>query len=80
MSHQEISGVAIETATLGQSGLDVNNANKTYPLRTIPGNYTGLNVVCIMYAALQQVAPNQDAGFDIKADYEAALRIFNQTG
>lgn len=80
MSHQEISGVAIETATLGQSGLDVNNPNKTYPLKTIPGNYTGLNVVCIMYAALQQVAPDQDVGFDIKAEYEAALRIFNQTG
>ncbi len=77
MSNQEIKGVALETAALGQSGLDVNNPNKTYPLRSIPGNYTGLNVVCIMYAAFQQVAPDQDVGFDIKAEYEAALRMFN---
>ncbi|MBS3954222.1 MAG: tetratricopeptide repeat protein [Methylomicrobium sp.] len=75
MSDQEISGVALETATLGQSGLDVNNPNKTYPLRSIPGNYTGLNIVCIMYAALERIAPGQDAGFDIKAEYEEALRI-----
>lgn len=80
MSHQEIAGVALESATLGQSGLDVNNSNKTYQLRTIPGNYTGLNVVCILHTALQQVAPGQDAGFDIKAEYEEALKIFNQKG
>lgn len=77
MSPQEVAGVAIETATLGQSGLDVNNPNKTYQLRSILGEYTGLNVVCIMYVALAQVAPGQDVGFDIKAEYEEALRIFN---
>jgi tetratricopeptide (TPR) repeat protein len=80
MSSQEIKGVALETATLGQSGLDVNNPDKRYQLRSIPGNYTGLNVVCIMYAALQQVAPGQDVGFDIKAEYEEALKVFNQKG
>jgi tetratricopeptide (TPR) repeat protein len=78
MSHQEIAGVAIETATLGQSGLDVNNPNKTYQLRSIPGNYTGLNVVCILHTALQQVAPGQDSGFDIKAEYEEALKAFTE--
>lgn len=80
MSHQEIAGVALETATLGHSGLDVNNPDKSYQLRSIPGNYTGLNVVCIMYAALQQVAPGQDVGFDIQAEYEEALILFNQKG
>ncbi|WP_431065688.1 tetratricopeptide repeat protein [Methylotuvimicrobium sp.] len=78
MSHQEIAGVALETATLGQSGLDVNNPDKTYLLRSIPGNYTGLNVVCIMYVAIQQIAPGQDVGFDIKAEYEEALKAFNK--
>ena len=76
MSHQEVAGVALETAALGQSGLDVNNPNKTYQLRSIPGAYTGLNVVCIMYVAIEQVAPGQDVGFDIKSEYEEALRIF----
>lgn len=78
LSPQEIKGVALETATLGQSGLDVNNPDKTYQLRSIPGNYTGLNVVCIMYAALQQMVPGQDVGFDIKVEYEEALKLFNQ--
>jgi len=77
MSPQEVAGVAMETATLGQGGLDVNNPNKTYQLRAVPGNYTGLQVVCFMYVALEQVAPGQDIGFDLKAEYEEALRIHN---
>lgn len=79
LSHQEVAGVAMETAALGQSGLDVNNSNKTYQLRAVPGNYTGLQVVCFMYVALEQVAPGQDIGFDLKAEYDEALRLY-QTG
>ncbi|MEI8574786.1 tetratricopeptide repeat protein [Methylomonas sp. LW13] len=79
MSHQEVAGVALETAALGQGGLDVNNPNKTYQLRAVPGNYTGLQVVCFMYVALEQVAPGQDIGFDLKAEYEEALRMFKSS-
>jgi tetratricopeptide (TPR) repeat protein len=76
MTPQEVAGVAMETAALGQSGLDVNNPNKTYQLRAVPGNYTGLQVICFMYVALAQVAPGQDIGFDLKAEYEEALSLF----
>ena len=78
MTPQEIGGVALETATLGESGLNVNSPDKVYQLRTLPGKYTGLNVVCIMHTALQQVAPGQDSGFDIKAEYDEALKQFNK--
>jgi tetratricopeptide (TPR) repeat protein len=77
MSPQEVAGLAMEAAALGQSGLDVNNPNKTYQLRAVPGNYTGLQVVCFMYVALEQVAPGQDLGFDLKAEFEEALKVFN---
>lgn len=80
MSPQAIAGVAMETATLGQSGLDVNNPSKTYQLRTIPGDYTGLNVVCILHSAIQKVAPGNDSGFDVQAEYKAALELFDKQG
>ena len=80
MSTQGIAGVAMETATLGQSGLDVNNPSKTYQLRTIPGEYTGLNVVCILHCAIQKVAPGNDSGFDVQAEYKAALELFDKQG
>lgn len=78
MSQHEIAGVAMEAATLGQSGLDVNNPDKSYQLRTIPGNYTGLNVVCILHTAIQKVAPGNDSGFDVQAEYEEAMNLFKQ--
>jgi len=78
MPTKAIAGVAMETATLGQSGLDVNNPDKKYELRTIPGTYSGLNVVCILHTALQQVAPGKDSGFDIQAEYGRALALFGE--
>lgn len=79
MSSKDIAGVAMETATLGQSGLEVNNPSTLYQLRTIPGDYSGLHVVCILHAAIQKIAPGNDSGFDVQAEYEAALELFDHT-
>jgi tetratricopeptide (TPR) repeat protein len=80
MSQREIAGVAMEAATLGQSGLDINNPDKKYQLRTLPDHYSGLNVVCILHTAVQKIAPGNDSGFDVQAEYEAALKLFDQQG
>lgn len=77
MSTQTIGGVAMETATLGQGGIDIRNPDKSYKLRTIPGSYSGLNVVCILHSAIQKIAPGEDSGFDVQAEYEEALKLFN---
>lgn len=78
MPTKAIAGVAMEAATLGQSGLDVNNPDKAYELRTIPGTYSGLNVVCILHTALQQIAPGNESGFDIQSEYDRALVLFGE--
>ena len=76
MTSESIGGVAMEAATLGQSGLEVNNPDKRYQLRTIPGDYSGLNIVCILHTAIQKVAPGNDSGFDVQAEYNEALKLF----
>jgi tetratricopeptide (TPR) repeat protein len=77
MSQQEIAGIAVEAATIGASGIDVNNPRKTYELKTLSGTFNGLNVVCILHTAIQLVSPGTDSGFDVKAEYEAALKLFH---
>jgi tetratricopeptide (TPR) repeat protein len=77
MSDKEIGGVAVETATIGESGIDIQNTDKLYQLKTLPGQYTGLKVVSIMYCALKHIMPNQDCGFDIESEYKEALKNFN---
>ena len=44
----------------------------------MPGEFSGLQLVSIMYVAFQQIAPGQDAGFDLAREYEMALAMRRQ--
>ena len=76
MPIKAIARLVMEAATLVQSGLDVNNHDKKYKLKTLLDTYSGLNVICLLHTALQQIAPSKDSGFDIQVEYEKALVLF----
>jgi Flp pilus assembly protein TadD len=75
MTPEEVRSVAIEIATLGQQGLDVNSPEAKYTLRSLPGDFTGLQLMSYMYAAFQQLAPDHDIGFDLAQEYEMAQQM-----
>jgi Flp pilus assembly protein TadD len=75
MAPQEIQTIGFEIAILGQSGLDINNPDKKYTLRSLPGEFSGLQLCSIMYAAFKQFAPNEDVGIDFSKEYEAAVSM-----
>lgn len=60
---------------MGRRGLDLNKTEPKYSLRLLPGEYSALNVVAIMYAAFQQFAPETDVGIDLAREYEAAVAM-----
>jgi tetratricopeptide (TPR) repeat protein len=72
MSPAEIQAVGFEVARLGQSGLDINDPTPQYSLRSWPGQYSGLHLCSIMYAAFQEFAPGTDVGIDFAQEYAAA--------
>lgn len=74
MNANAIQGLGFEIASLGSQGLDINDPSTKYKLKALGGEFTGLHLVCMMYAAVQQFAPQQDVGIDLSAEYEAALR------
>ena len=39
------------------------------------GDFSGLNLVCILYAGMQRIAPGQDVGMDLSREYEAAVGL-----
>jgi len=41
----------------------------------LPGERSGLELVCIMYAGMKAIAPEADAGFGLAAEHEAALSM-----
>jgi tetratricopeptide (TPR) repeat protein len=70
--------LTLEIALKGQSGLDINDPEEKYTLKSLPGNYSGMHLLSIMYAGFKEVDPNIDSGVDLSAEYEAALVLHRQ--
>ena len=75
MQPEQVKQAAFEIATVGTRGLNPNDPHKKYTLRTLTGEFTGLQLLSYMYVAFKRVSPEADIGFDLKAEYEAAQRM-----
>jgi tetratricopeptide (TPR) repeat protein len=75
MSGADVQRVGFEVATVGMRGLDVNDPEQKYQLQSLPGRFSGLHMVCLMYAAFKIIAPEQDVGFDLSREYQAAMSL-----
>lgn len=67
--------IALEIAMLGRSGLDINDPADKYKLKSLPGKFTGLHLLAIMFTAFRQIDPTMETGADFGAEYQAALKI-----
>lgn len=78
MSRDQVQKIGFEIAILGTRGIDPNSPDQQHTLRSLPGKYSGLHLLCLQYVAFKQFAPEQDIGFDLSAEYQAALGLFDQ--
>ena len=70
--------IALEIAMLGRSGLDINDPDSKYKLKSLTGTFSGLHLLAIMYAAFQQIDPTMDTGADFSAEYASALDMLGR--
>lgn len=77
MSPPDVQKVGFEIAVLGTRGIDPNDPDRRYTLKTLPGEFSGLHLLCLMYVAFKQFAPDSNTGFDVSREYEAARSLFN---
>jgi tetratricopeptide (TPR) repeat protein len=75
MELSEIQNLALELAMLGNKGLNINDPTKKYRIRAWSGEFTGLQLISIMYAAFQQFAPDTDIGIDLGKEYRMATAM-----
>ena len=75
MPKPEIQRITFEIALLGASGLSVNDPTESYTLKSIPGQFSGLHLLCIEYVGFQVIDPTVDLGFDLTAEYAEARRV-----
>lgn len=78
MTPRQVQAVTLEIALLGRQGLDTNDPTRKYRLRSLPGDFTGLHLVSLMYAGFKQINPGHDMGFDLSEEYAMAQQLFPQ--
>jgi hypothetical protein len=78
MTDEEVRKVSFEIALLGTTGLDYASSDQKYTLRSCPGeSFSGLQMMCLMYAGFQRIAPDQDVGMDLSEPYATAVQLHN---
>lgn len=65
--------ITAEVAMLGMGGLDINNPTRKYSLKSLPGQFSGLHLLAVMYVGIKRIDPAMDAGVDFSREYEVAL-------
>ena len=70
--------ITTEIALLGRSGLNINDPERKYTLKSLSGEFTGLQLVSYMHVGIKRIDPNQDAGIDLDQEYKTALDMFNR--
>ena len=75
MPRAEIQSITFEIAMLGTRGLQVNDPAEQYTLKSIPGKFSGLHLLCIEYVGFKVIDPSVDLGFDLSAEYAEACRL-----
>lgn len=76
MTDSDIRDLSFEVAMLGSKGFDFVSPDHKYSLKAFPGEkFTGLQLVCMMYAGFQRIAPDQDLGIDLSEPYKGALKL-----
>lgn len=76
MTPKQVRDVAFEVALAGQGGLDYASSDEKYTLRSLPDRkFSGLHMMCLMYAGFKRIAPEQDLGMDLNDSFLTALQM-----
>ena len=74
---QEVRNISFEIALKGREGLDINDPQNKYSIKLLEGEYTGLQLVCYMYAGFKRIDHSLDVGIDLSKEYQFAMKLFS---
>lgn len=75
MGDTKMRALVYEIAVLGKGGLDINDSAKIYTLKSMPGNFSGLYLVSLMYTGFRMIDPTMDCGIDLSQEYAEAEKL-----
>lgn len=65
----------VERLEVLSPGLDPNNPDKKHMLRSLPGTFSGLQLLNYKFVAFKRVSPETNIGFDLAREFEAAKQM-----
>jgi len=75
VGRERTKAVVFELASLGRSGLDINDQTSRLRVLSLPGEFSALQLVVYMYVGLKKTAPGTEPGIDFSAEYTFALAL-----
>ena len=76
MKKEDIQKIAFEIGIKGTEGIDINNSSKIYNLKSMQGDFSGLQLLSYMYVGFKIIVPEQNIGLDLSREYIAAKQMF----
>ena len=71
--------IALEIGLVGRNGLDYASPDQKYALKSLPDEkFSGLNLMCLMYAGFKRIAPEHDLQMDLHEPFLIALDMFEK--
>jgi hypothetical protein len=79
MPVEKIREIALEIGLVGRNGLDYASPDKKYTLKSQPDEvFSGLHLMCLMFAGFKRIAPEHDLGMDLHEPFLSALEMFQK--
>ena len=78
-SKEEIREIVAEIALLRQRGLQDGNAYVRYALKSLPGDFSGLQLLSILHAGIRTIDPDAEIGTGLDREYEIAAAALART-
>ena len=72
LPREEVGQIVMEIARLGQHGLQINDPNVRYDLKSKPGDYSGLHLLSMMHVGIKMLDPSADSGSGLDREYQLA--------
>lgn len=75
MDPEDVKILVYDIASTGLKGFDINDPSKTYTVKSMPGSFTGLQLVSYMYAGLKMIGLEKNAGIDLSQEFHVAQEL-----
>jgi tetratricopeptide (TPR) repeat protein len=80
MEPAQVGRITMEIALLGRQGLEINNPDQRYRLDNLPGEFSGLHLLCLMHAGIRQFDAKAETGSGLDKEYDLAKSMSGKAG